>query len=107
MNARWRTLTLLALVGMHLVMLFPGVFAPYDFTEQHRDFPFVSPTRLHLVDATGRVHLWPFVYTLQPSEDGSAAYVEDRSHRYGIRLFVNGQPYRVLGLWTARAHLFG
>lgn len=107
MNAKWRTLTLLALVGIHLVMFFPGFFAPCDFAQQHRDFPFVSPTRLHLVDTIGRLHFWPFVYPLQSSDDGSAAYEEDRSHRCAIRLFVTGQPYRVLGFWTARVHLFG
>jgi peptide/nickel transport system permease protein len=107
MNTRWRTFTFLALVGMHLVIFFPGFFAPYDFAEQHRDFPFAPPTRLHFVDATRKLHLRPFVHPLQSSEDGANSYTEDLTKTHPVRLFVAGAPYRVFGIWTVRLHLLG
>lgn len=107
MNARWRTFTLLALLGMHLVIFFPGFFAPYDFAEQHRDFPFARPTRVHFVDEAGKLHLRPFVYALVPGVDGSDSYTEDRRHSCPLRLFSSGTPYTILGIWTMRLHLLG
>jgi peptide/nickel transport system permease protein len=107
MNARWRTFTLLALLGMHLVIFFPGFFAPYDFAEQHRDFPFARPTRVHFVDATGKLRLRPFVYPLVRSDDGNEFYTEDLRQACPVRLFVSGAPYQILGIWTVRLHLLG
>jgi len=108
MNTKWRNFTLLlALVGVHLVIFFPGFFAPYDFAEQHRDFAFAPPTRMHFVDQTGKPHLLPFVYPLQPSADGIDDYTEDRTRECRVRLFVSGPPYQVLGFWTLRLHLLG
>jgi peptide/nickel transport system permease protein len=106
-NARWKTLALLALAGIHLAIFFPGFFAPYDFAEQHRDFPFAPPTRFHFVDAAGKAHLWPFVYRLQSSEEAADSYSEDRAQAYPIRLFASGATYQVLGMWTMRRHLLG
>lgn len=107
MNANWRTFTLLALLGMHLILFFPGFFAPYDFAQQHRDFPFARPTRIHFVDATGKLHLRPFVHPLVPSDEASDSYAEDLRQTCSLRLFVSGAPYQVLGLWTMKLHLVG
>jgi peptide/nickel transport system permease protein len=98
---------LLAIAALHLLVFFPGFFAPYDFAEQHRDFPFAPPTRIHFVDQTGRLHFWPFVYALQPSDDGSYTYTEEASRRCPVRLFVTGAPYQIFGIGNARLHLFG
>ncbi len=108
MNKRHRQLLLLfSLVLLHVFfMVFPGFFAPYDYSEQNRELPFAPPTRLHFIDSAGGFHLMPFVHPFRPNEDG-APYVEDQARVYPLHLLKNGAPYRVLGLWTARLHLFG
>jgi peptide/nickel transport system permease protein len=95
-------LALLAVV--HLAAIGAGFLAPYAPSEQNRTLPYAPPTRLHLVDAEGRLHLRPFVYALREVELGR--YEEDRSQAAPVRLFVAGAPYTVAGL-RGRRHLFG
>jgi peptide/nickel transport system permease protein len=107
-NGRRRTLFLFAsLALLHVLIIFPGFFAPYDYAEQDRALPFAPPTRLHFVDAAGAFHLAPFVHPLLADSDGGNEYREDSTVSCRVHLFVSGAPYQVLGLWTARLHLFG
>ena len=79
-----------ALISIHIVVLSAGFFAPYDPTEQNRDFSFAPPMHLHFVDAAGKFHLRPFVYQyLTHSGDGRLqGYEEDRSRMWPLRFFV-------------------
>ena len=82
-----------------------GFVAPHDPIAQHRDFAFVPPTRLHLVDASGQWHARPFVYAMTPGHSGELS--EDRSRRYPVELFVRGARYRIAGIIESERHLFG
>jgi peptide/nickel transport system permease protein len=92
------------LAVVHLAAIGAGFLAPYAPSEQNRTLPYAPPTRLHLVDAEGRLHLRPFVYALREVERGR--YEEDRSQEAPVRFFVPGAPYTVAGL-RGRRHLFG
>jgi HD-GYP domain-containing protein (c-di-GMP phosphodiesterase class II) len=48
-KAHRQLLLLLSLVLLHVFMVFPGFFAPYDYSEQNRELPFAPPTHLHFV----------------------------------------------------------
>ena len=88
----------LGLLGVvYLSTVFAGFLAPDDPATQNRDFSFASPTRLHFVDGTGRLHLRPFVYGLAGARD-SGGYAEDPGRLYPVRFFVRGAPYRVAGI---------
>jgi peptide/nickel transport system permease protein len=110
---RTRTAILVAaLAAVHFVLLLAGFFAPYDPTAQDRALPYAPPTHLHFVGASG-FHLLPFVYTLKnaPASDQpdsyERSYIEDKSREFPLQLFVTGASYQMLGLFTARLHLFG
>jgi peptide/nickel transport system permease protein len=84
-------------------------FAPYNYTEQFRTYPFLPPTTFHFRSEESFT-LRPFVYdntrgfdpeTYQPT------FVEDTSKKYYIRFFVRGYEYRLLGLFKTNLHLFG
>jgi peptide/nickel transport system permease protein len=85
--------TLIALGVLYLSTLFAGFLAPYDPIEQNRERAFSSPTGVHLVDATGRLQLRPFVYAM--------------NRPYPVRFFIRGPVYRVAGLFASDRHLFG
>src|SRR5436190_1221177 len=97
-------LGLLALV--YLATVLAGFLSPEDPAAQHRELAFAPPTRLHFMDAAGRLHLRPFVYGLAWSA-AADAYAEDRSRISPVRFFVRGAPYRVAGTFSADRHLFG
>ena len=60
-----------------------------DFaTEQHREFPYAPPTRIHWQGVR------PFVYGLV-AEAGSEGYREDAEHRFPIRFWTGGRLFGV------------
>jgi len=87
-------LTLVWLAVLHTLVLLAGWVAPYDYAEQHRDYPFVPPTRVHFRDAAGRFHLRPFVYGVT-ADSATADYREDPGRRYPIEFFVGRRLFGV------------
>jgi peptide/nickel transport system permease protein len=95
------------LLSLHLAILFAGFIAPYGPASQNRDSPFVPPTRVHFVDADGRMHFRPFIYQWIARPDTLYEYEESRDREYPLHLFVVGPGYKIVGLWSSRIHLFG
>ena len=105
----------LAIVGGATVLLFyaaaicAGFLAPYDPQQRLAKLKDHPPMRLRLVDADGRLHLRPFVYRIDTSQDPDTwepIFVEDTSTRYPVRWFSRGWEYRFWGLFPSRLHLF-
>ena len=105
----------LAIVGGATVLLLygagicAGFLAPYDPQQRLAKLKDHPPMRLRLVDAAGRLHLRPFVYRIDTSQDPDTwepIFVEDASTRYPVRLFSRGWEYRLWGLFPSRRHLF-
>ena len=102
----WLSATPLALI--HILVFGASFFAPYDPAEQHRDIPFAPPTRLHVVDSRGSLHLWPYVcgWANQASGLGAPQYVEDCTRISKLRFFVRTDPTHSAGSGISW-HLFG
>lgn len=92
------------LVVSHAMILLAGFVAPYDPAAQDRVLPFAPPTRVHFVDARGKLRR-PFVYCLRAGADGS--YREDANRAYPVRFLVSETPYALRGEPLWRRHLFG
>jgi len=86
-------------------VLMAGFFAPYDPVEQDREHPFAPPMRLHFIDAEGKLHLWPFVYTWVPKPEAFTEY--DLGQPFPLRLVVKGGDYKIIGSISSSWHLFG
>ncbi|GLQ08185.1 peptide ABC transporter permease [Devosia yakushimensis] len=94
---------------LYVVALFVEFIAPYNPEAQNAANAYQSPTAIHLFDADGQFQL-PFVYgtTSQRNPDTfELEFVEDTSVRYPLRLFVQGDAYRMWGLIPSSLHLFG
>jgi len=87
-------LTLVWLAVLHALVVLAAWVAPYNYAEQHRDYPFVPPTRVRFRDAAGRFHLRPFVYGVT-ADPATADYREDRERRYPVEFFVGGRLFGV------------
>src|SRR5579884_3549849 len=93
------TWILLGVVGLlHLAIVFAGFLAPYDPAAQNRELAYAKPMGLHFADHNG-LHLRPLVL--------ACAVAEKSCKTYGIRFFVRGSEYRVLGLFQSNVLLFG
>ena len=89
------------------VVLFAEFLAPYNEASQVRSSPSAPASSIRFRDESGRFHLRPFIYRIELTDALNGVYAEDRSQKYPIGLFVEGEPYRLLGLFQARTHLFG
>ena len=94
---------MIALVLVHLALLFAGFFAPYDPAAQNRDLSYAPPTRIHFVGSTG-FHWGPFTYGMVKDFDG---YREDQSQQIPLRLFAKGDSYTLLWVFHCKTHFFG
>jgi peptide/nickel transport system permease protein len=101
----WCALILLAC--FHALVLFAGFFAPYDFAIQNRETAFAPPTRIHFVDAQGKVHARPFVYALKNDPTNAELFTVDSTQVYPIHFLSRGPAYKFAGLFSSRLHLFG
>ena len=98
---------LILLVSLHLAILLAGFVAPYDPVSQNRDFPFAPPARIHFVDASGHLHLRPFIYQWRARPDTFNEYEEVSQWGYPVRFFTRGPEYKIAGLLRSHVHLFG
>ncbi len=114
MSGRLRA-PLLVLAAIHAAAALASFLAPYEATAQERALPYAPPARLHFVDASGRLHLRPFVYARTDDEGASGRYVEDRAQAFPLRFLVrdtevDGSPghLRLFGVEEpARVFLLG
>jgi peptide/nickel transport system permease protein len=106
-NHRQLVKWLIALGLLHGVIVCAGFFAPYDPGEQDRENPYSPPTRIHLVDAHGDLHLRPFFYGNLMSADFPDQLREDTAKLVPLRFFKEGARYHLLGFLPCRRHLFG
>lgn len=101
---------LLLLLALHLPVIVAGWLAPYPPEAHIRTLIWAPPVRPHLVDASGVLHAWPFVYALQDHPERFGEYVEDTSRRYPVRLLVRDEAgaLRLFGVDSpARLALLG
>ena len=96
----------LLLAIIHLTVVFAGFLAPYNYDTQHRDQPFMPPSRVHWYDRDSRFPLHPYICKVASSEAGVGDYQEDRSEKVSIHFFVKGDEYRLFGLIRCHRHLF-
>lgn len=102
--------SLLLLLLLYALAILAEFFSPYGAFERHSGYLFAPPTRIHFFDAQGRFHLRPFVYEVGSELDMETfqrEYVENTEVRYPLRLFVRGESYTLLGIFTTDVHLFG
>jgi peptide/nickel transport system permease protein len=106
----------LALVGAAILVLFyfMGIFceiiSPYSPLQKDTKNINAPPMVLRFVDAQGTFHLQPFIYAYTVSRDPETlnwVYRIDTSTMHRVKLFVQGDSYRMWGFIPARIHLFG
>jgi peptide/nickel transport system permease protein len=91
----------------YLVAIFCEFVATQDPLARDTDFIHVPPQPIHWFGAQG---FGPFVYGLKVEEDARTwrkIYTEDTSVEVPVRFFVQGDPYRLWGLFDANLHLMG
>lgn len=98
------------LLFMYFVVAFAEFLAPYGPDIPNTKLLHSAPTKIHFIDEEGKFHIVPFVYGLTRISDPVTLkwiYTEDTSTPHAIKLFVQGDPYKMWGLFDGNLHLFG
>jgi len=103
----------IAVIGGMVILLFyltallANFVAPYTLDQRMTAYSFLPPQRVHFF-TEGRFQ--PFVYGLKGSRDPKTLmriYVPEPEKQIPIHFFIQGEPYKLMGLFPARTHLFG
>lgn len=104
----------LAMVGsavialFYLVAIFCEFLSPYDPNAFERRYTFVPPQPIHWM-RDGRIQR-PYIYGLARTRDAATyaiTYAPDPDVILPIYFFVEGDPYKLWGLFDSNLHLFG
>jgi peptide/nickel transport system permease protein len=100
----------ICLGALMFAAVFADFLAPYAVDQVHQNLRYVPPQAIHFVRDGEVLPGWPFVYGVTGGLDRQTLrrdYREDHGQIFPIRFFVEGEPYRFLGLFPTRLHLFG
>lgn len=102
---------LVVLTLLYLVAAFCEVIAPYRTDRDFQRHLFAPPTRIRFfVEEEGRTRfVGPFVYGLTGTVDEkfNRVFEVNKEERFPLRLWVQGDEYKLWGLWRTNRHLFG
>ncbi len=99
----------MVILALYVVAIFCEFLAPYALEHRQVKYAYSPPQRIRFLSDEG-FHLRPFVYPFvgyRHPETLRRFYVEDRSRRHHLQLFVEGSPYRMWGIFRSELHLFG
>jgi peptide/nickel transport system permease protein len=89
---------------LYLTAILGHFLAPYPVDLQRRTLYYHPPTSLVWSDPLGRLSIRPYV--LATRRDLQGEFVPYPDVRAPVRFFVQGYPYRLLGIIPLRVHLF-
>ncbi|HUV94991.1 MAG TPA: ABC transporter permease [Anaerolineae bacterium] len=97
---------------IYLVALFPEFLAPFPPDITSAKYLYGPPQRLHLLDrgTDGKLRVDPYVYALKSTIEPKAmrrVFSVDTQQKIRVRFFVQGEPYKLLGLFPATVRLIG
>jgi peptide/nickel transport system permease protein len=96
------------LAALYALAFFADFISPYTITAQRPEYANLPPTPVHVLHE-GKLRA-PFVYSYAETRDPvtfRVTFAEDRETPIPLRLFVEGDRYRFLGLFPTDRHLFG
>lgn len=107
---RLAMISALVIIFLYSLAIFPEFYSINDHHKRHVKYAKAPPHTIRFVDDEGTFHLNPFIYDIVQKLDMDTLkrnYTEDRTKRYPIRFFVEGESYRLFGLIDTNIHLMG
>lgn len=102
--------SIIILCILYFGVIFAPFLAPYSLTSYNPDTINCPPTSVHIWDKEEGKLTAPFVYGLKTERDPETyrkLFTYDESVKYPIKFFVEGEPYKLFGLFRTDIHLFG
>jgi peptide/nickel transport system permease protein len=95
-------------VAIYMVVVFAEVLAPSTTTHQDATHAYAPPQQLHVYHESEGLGLYVNGFTVERNEETFANEFElDESQYIPVGLFVEGEPYKMWGLFDMNIHLIG
>lgn len=101
--------SMVLLAILYIGALGADFFAPYGLEEFSSLYKDTAPTKVYFTDEDGKL-CRPYVYKLKKINDKETWTVittEDTSEKYYVDFFIEGEEYKILGLFPCNLRLFG
>ena len=100
-------LCIAVLVLLYIAAIFADFLSPYSYDNEDRNYSYCPPMSIGFIDH-GRIAR-PYIQNLYLTFDNyhKRIYKVDERHKYPLQFFVQGDHYRLLGLFPSRLHFFG
>jgi peptide/nickel transport system permease protein len=105
---RLAMVSLVLLIIMYILAIFPDFFSPYTPSMRFERYQQAPPVGINFFSDEG--FEGPFYYGLERTLDPQTfkyEFTENKDEKYPIRFFVEGAPYKLLGLFETNRHFFG
>jgi len=104
---RWAMICVGLLCILYFGALFADFLSPYSYDNENRQCSYCPPTPIKIIK-DGRL-AWPYVNDIKLTfnEYHQRIYEVDKTVHYPIRLFQQGDDYRLLGFIPLKMHLWG
>ena len=93
----------------YILAMFCDFFSPYDIYKRYTKYVECPPQRVHFFDERG-FNLRPFVYGIKRKIDPKTwrkIYTENKTQKYPIYFFIQGNKYKLWNLFETNIHFFG
>ncbi len=92
---------------LYTTAIFADFLSPYSFKNEDRSYSFCPPMKIEILDDNRKPGLFVYGYYFQFDEFHKRIYEIDKEKKYPLKFFVQGDSYKLLGLWKCHRHLFG
>lgn len=93
---------------MYVLVFLAQFISPYDKHYSDRDHSYAPPSKIYIIDQNGKLSL-PYTYNYDRNfdfENFDITYSEDRTHKYYVKYFAKGEPYKLFGFIPFDRHFY-
>ena len=93
---------------MYILVFLAQFISPYDKHYSDRDHSYAPPSKIYVIDQNGKLSL-PYTYNYNRHfdfENFDVTYSEDRTHKYYVKYFAKGEPYKLFGVIPFDRHFY-
>ncbi len=104
---KFARVALVVLGLIYFALFFADFIAPYTKDFSDRTMAYVPPSKIFTIDENGKLSK-PYTYNYKREFDANElkiVYTLDRSQKYYVKFFAQGQKYKFLGLIPMKRHL--
>ncbi|MEW5895598.1 MAG: ABC transporter permease [Candidatus Omnitrophota bacterium] len=105
---RFAAICLGVLILLYISAIFADFLAPYSYDTEDRQYSYAQPMKINWRDEKGHWR-WPFVFgvNITFNEFHGRDYEIDNTQKYPLRFFVEGEEYKLFGIFASNIRLFG